>query len=83
MKRTAKGSGEKHSSEGIKMKYEIKEVALKDHPFLLGLTNPGMAYQDYSPDTIIKVAAEAGNYRELLNPDSFRQADYLCSVGHR
>jgi hypothetical protein len=42
--------------------HEIKEVALKDHPFLLGLTGKGMAYQDYSPDTIIKVAAVKGNH---------------------
>jgi len=42
--------------------YEIKEVALKDNPFLLGLTNPGMTYQDYSPDTIIEVAARLGDY---------------------
>jgi hypothetical protein len=41
---------------------EIKEVALKDHPFLLGLTNPGMVYQGCSPDTIIKIAAKRGEY---------------------
>jgi hypothetical protein len=41
---------------------EIKEVALKDNPFLLGLTNPGMTYQGYSLDTVIKIAACAGDY---------------------
>ena len=44
------------------MDSEIKEVALKDNPFLLGLTNQGMTYQDNSPDTIIKVAARLGDY---------------------
>jgi hypothetical protein len=44
--------------------HEVKEVALKDHPFLLGLTNLGMTYQDYSPDTIIKVAARRGKYAD-------------------
>lgn len=42
--------------------YEIKEVALKDNPFLLGLTDQGSTYQAYSPDTIIKVAARVGDY---------------------
>jgi hypothetical protein len=42
--------------------HEIKEIALKDHPFLLGLTSKGMTYQDYSPDTLIKVAASRGNH---------------------
>lgn len=46
----------------MEAKDEIKEVALKDHPFLLGLTNKGMTYQGYSPDTIIKVAASLGNH---------------------
>lgn len=46
----------------MESEYEIKEVALKDNPFLLGLINKGMTYQDYSPDTIIKVAARQGNY---------------------
>ena len=44
------------------MDFEIKEVALKDNPFLLSLTDRGLVYQDYSPDTIIKVAARGGNY---------------------
>jgi hypothetical protein len=48
----------------MKSEHEIKEVALKDHPFLLGLTNPGMAYQGYSSNTTIKVAAQAGNYKD-------------------
>ena len=46
----------------MESEHEIKEVALKDHPFLLGLISKGMAYQDYSPDTIIKLAARRGNY---------------------
>jgi len=51
-----------HESELPTLVYEIKEVALKDNPFLLGLTNQGMTYQDYGPDTIIKVAARLGDY---------------------
>jgi len=42
--------------------HEIKEVALKDHPFLLGLTSKGMVYEGYGPDTVIKVAAIRGDY---------------------
>lgn len=42
--------------------HEIKEVALKDHPFLLRLTKKGLAYDGYGPDTIIKVAACLGDY---------------------
>jgi len=44
--------------------YEIKEVALKDNPFLLGLIGRGMTYQSYGPDTIIKVAAQQGRYKD-------------------
>jgi hypothetical protein len=46
----------------MKNEWETKEVALKDHPFLLGLTNEGMVYQDCSPDTIIKLAAHIGDH---------------------
>lgn len=42
--------------------HEIKKVKLRDNPFLLGLTNRGMTYQGYGPDTIIKVAARHGNH---------------------
>lgn len=41
---------------------ETKEVRLKDSPFLLQLTGRGMTYQDYGPETVIKVAACAGDY---------------------
>jgi hypothetical protein len=46
----------------MESEYEIKEVALKDNPFLLGLTNRGMTYQNYGPETIIKVAVRRGKY---------------------
>lgn len=43
---------------------EIKEVKLKDHPFLLSLTEQGMNYQGYDPETVIQVAAGEGNYND-------------------
>jgi len=45
-------------------KSEIKEVRLGDNPFLLSLTDPGMSYQGYSADTMIKVAAREGDFED-------------------
>ena len=44
--------------------HEIKEVQLKDNPFLLGLADQGMTFQDYGPEHVIKVAACEGFYGE-------------------
>ncbi len=44
--------------------HEIKEVKLNDNTFLLGLTDPGMVYQDYLPRTTIKIAASEGFYND-------------------
>ncbi len=46
------------------MNNEVKGVRLGDNQFLLSLTDPGMAYQGYSVDTIIKVAACEGYFRD-------------------
>lgn len=42
----------------------VKEVKLKDNPFLLQLIGRSMAYQGYSPDAVIKVGACEGNYND-------------------
>jgi hypothetical protein len=41
---------------------EIKEVRFKDNTFLLHPTDQGMTYQDFGPETVIKVAACEGFY---------------------
>lgn len=43
---------------------EVKEVKLKDNPFLLQLIDKGSTYQDYSPDAVIKVGACEGDYND-------------------
>lgn len=43
---------------------EVKKVRLGDNSFLLSLTEQGMAYQGYSADTVIKVAACEGYYED-------------------
>lgn len=43
---------------------EVREVKLKNNQFLLHLTDKGMVYQGYDPETIIKVAACEGHFND-------------------